>query len=41
MSVEDKILRRIRGKPVGWVFTPSYFLDQGGYPVVNASTASA
>jgi hypothetical protein len=34
MSVEDKILRRIRGKPVGWVFTPSHFLDQGSYGAV-------
>ena len=34
MSVEDKILRRIRGKPLGWVFTPSRFLDQGSYGAV-------
>ncbi|MFN7873731.1 MAG: DUF6088 family protein [Pirellula sp.] len=34
MSVEDKILRRIRGKPVGWVFTPGHFLDQGSYGAV-------
>jgi hypothetical protein len=34
MSVEDKILKRIRGKPVGWVFTPSHFLDLGSYGAV-------
>lgn len=33
-SVEQKILRRIRGKPPGWVFTPSHFLDQGSYGAV-------
>ena len=28
-SVEDKILRRIRGKPKGWVFTANDFWDYG------------
>lgn len=28
-SVEDKILRRIRGKPKGWVFTANDFWDFG------------
>ena len=28
-SVEDKILRRIRGKPKGWVFTANDFWDIG------------
>lgn len=28
-SLEDKILRRIRGKPLGWVFTASQFRDLG------------
>ncbi len=34
-SVENKILRRIRGKPVGWVFTPNHFLDLGSYGAVT------
>lgn len=28
-TLESKILRRIRGKPLGWVFTPSHFRDFG------------
>ena len=28
-SLEDKILRRIRGKPLGWVFTSADFRDMG------------
>lgn len=35
MAVEDRILRRIRGKPVGWVFTPRDFLDFGSYGAVT------
>lgn len=30
-SVKDKILKRIRGKPVGWVFKPQDFMDLGSY----------
>lgn len=35
MAVEERILKRIRGKPVGWVFTPRHFLDFGSYGAVT------
>jgi hypothetical protein len=34
-SVEDKILRRIRAKPSGWVFTPTDFRDFGSQDSVK------
>ena len=39
-SVEDKILRRIRGKPKGWVFTANDFLDFGSAESVRKALKS-
>lgn len=35
MSITDKIIRRIRGKNRGWVFTPKDFLDVGNRDAVD------
>jgi hypothetical protein len=34
-SIENKILKRISDKKIGWVFTPSYFLNLGNRDAID------